>query len=124
MLEGHADFVKSLLILDLSRPLLLSTSSDRTLRLWDLSPLESGDLPSCVQTIRDHTRPVEASTWRAFVNESGEPTETVVWTADSLGTIKQWQLQDGRLVHSKDLRSHETSVGNVHSTDEGLWSGA
>ncbi|EIW67921.1 hypothetical protein TREMEDRAFT_63809 [Tremella mesenterica DSM 1558] len=122
ILKGHTDFVKSLLILPLPRPLLLSTSSDRSLRLWDLSPLQENNPPICIQTIREHTRPVESSTYRIFTDESGQRTEVYIWTSDSLGVMKEWELKDDQLVFRRDIKGHETSVGFILATEDGLWS--
>lgn len=96
VLEGHTDFVKSVTVLPTVPPLLLSTSSDRTFRLWDLSPLESREVPTSRQTVKEHTRPVESASFE--VSSHKEPTDrnVDVWTADSLGAIKQWSIKQVR----------------------------
>lgn len=109
-LEGHADFVKSIAVLG---DRLLSASSDRTLKLWEITPPGA----QCCQTIRDHTRPVDAITSRSLDGV------IQVWTGDSMGKIKQWILSDGKLSFEKDLASHETSVTSLSLTEDGLWSG-
>lgn len=89
MLEGHTDFVKSVTVLPTTPPLLLSTSSDRSCRLWDLSSLQNGQRPKCLQIIKDHTRPIETATYR-ISEELASP--LTVWTADSMGVIKEWAI--------------------------------
>ncbi|WWD22567.1 hypothetical protein CI109_107060 [Kwoniella shandongensis] len=124
-LEGHTDFVKSLTVLPTSPPLLLSTSSDRTCRLWDLSSLSTPTTtaPRSVQTLKDHTRPVECATYKVEVDGNGRPTGALgVWTGDSLGIIKKWQLREGKLVFLEDVKGHETSVAQLSVGEEGLWS--
>ncbi|KAK8843940.1 hypothetical protein IAR55_006732 [Kwoniella newhampshirensis] len=124
-LEGHTDFVKSLTVLPTSPPRLLSTSSDRTCRLWDLSPLSTPEktAPRSVQTIKEHTRPVECATYRVELDGSGRPSGRLsVWTGDSLGAIKRWETSSGKLGWTEDVKGHETSVAQLVVGDEGLWS--
>jgi len=122
VLEGHTDFVKSITILPSPKPLLLSTSSDRTIRLWDLTPLSSRATPGCVQMIREqHTRPVECAAWRLDIE--AEDAFPSVWTADSLGVIKRWMLEKGSLAFVADVPGHVTSVARIVASDDGLWSG-
>ncbi|WVW81894.1 hypothetical protein I302_103893 [Kwoniella bestiolae CBS 10118] len=126
-LESHVDFIKSLLTLPTTPLTLLSTSSDRTIKLWDLSSLSSStsEKPRCEQTIKEHTRPVECSTLRLEVDTNGRPTGGItVYTGDSLGSIKAWGW-DGdqrKLVFREELAAHETSVGGLAVVDEGIWS--
>ncbi|WWC58216.1 uncharacterized protein I303_100752 [Kwoniella dejecticola CBS 10117] len=134
-LQGHVDFLKSLLILPLPVPVLLSTSSDRTVKLWDLSSLSSSSSasssststsdapPRCIQNIKEHTRPVECSIYKLEVDINGKPTGGIdVYTGDSLGLIKRWNVQEGKLVFKEDLTGHETSVNQLSLTEEGFWS--
>lgn len=85
-LVGHSDFVKSVTVLPTSPATLISTSSDKSFRLWDLSPLEIREAPTFKQAIKEHTRPVDAA---ASAVEDGALT---VWTADSMGVLKQWHI--------------------------------
>jgi WD40 repeat protein len=119
-LQGHSDFIKSLTILP--GPALLSTSSDRTARLWDLRPLADGSDPECVQILRQHTRPVECAAYRTATPDMPG---CIVWTADSLGAIKQWTYDEKKLslALDKELRSHETSVSQLRACHAGVWSG-
>ncbi|KIR43751.1 cytoplasmic protein [Cryptococcus deuterogattii 99/473] len=123
-LEGHTDFIKSVTVIHSSPPLLLSTSSDRTCRLWDLSETlkDNGNARSS-QILKEHTRPVECAAWKADVDEDGKPMETItVWTGDSLGVIKKWKVEQGKLVYQDDIPGHETSVAKLIVAEEGLWS--
>ncbi|CAK9785580.1 putative cytoplasm protein [Cutaneotrichosporon oleaginosum] len=125
VLEGHADFVKSVTILPTNPPLLLSTSSDKSCRLWDLSPLRTGDSPVALQTVKDHTRPVETAAFR-IPDDPASP--LTVWTADSMGVIKEWKIPQvvqglsAPLAFSRNLPGHETSVSQLAAVDDGLWS--
>ncbi|WWC85896.1 uncharacterized protein L201_000763 [Kwoniella dendrophila CBS 6074] len=129
-LESHVDFIKSLLVLPLSPPILLSTSSDRTIKLWDLSSLTSSSAssssfqPRCIQTMKEHTRPVECSIYKLEIDINGKPTGGItIYTGASLGTIKKWGIIDSKkLVFQEDLLGHHTSVNQLALTDEGLWS--
>ncbi|WVQ80270.1 hypothetical protein IAT38_002375 [Cryptococcus sp. DSM 104549] len=138
-LSLHSDFIKSVTILPTSPPLLLSTSSDRACRVWDLSALAAvvavaeaqegsleGKIP-CVQVLRNHTRPVECAAYK--VEEDGT---VVVWTGDSLGVIKRWEVVPAageeagkvpaKLVFKEDVKGHETCVAGLVVGEEGLWS--
>ncbi|WVF65983.1 hypothetical protein IAT40_000721 [Kwoniella sp. CBS 6097] len=122
-LQGHTDFVKSLSVIPVSPPLLLSTSSDRTIRVWDISDLQLA--PRSIQTLKQHTRPVECSVYKLQLDSAGEPTGAIsVWTGDSLGAIKRWEINGGerRLAFKEDVNGHETSVAQLAVTNEGLWS--
>lgn len=106
------DFVKSLLVIS-SPPLLLSSSSDRTVRLWSLRDVGNGSDPLCVQTIKDHNRPVDCLARQG----------TAIFTADSMGVIKEYRVEGTGLQYVRDLPSHETSVSDLAVSEEGLWSG-
>ncbi|WRT63755.1 uncharacterized protein IL334_000680 [Kwoniella shivajii] len=126
-LEGHTDFLKSLLILPLSSPLLLSTSSDRTIRIWDLSSLSTSTKtsPRSIQNIKEHTRPVECSILKLHLDGNGRSTGGMdVWTGDSLGLIKKWEINESerKLKWKEDILGHDTSVSQLALTDDGLWS--
>lgn len=119
-LKGHTDFVKSLTVIPGSTPYLLTTSSDRSLRLWNLSSLLDGgsDAPRSALPVKEHSRPVDCCTWR--IDEMGH---LAIWTADSMGVIKEWEIVDGGLKLVKDIKGHETSVSCLHAVEDGLWSG-
>lgn len=76
------------------------------------------------QILKEHTRPVECATWKADVDEDGKPMGTItVWTGDSLGVIKKWKIEQGKVVYQEDVLGHETSVAKLVVAEEGLWSG-
>lgn len=102
---GHSDFVKSLLVIP-SLDLLVSTSSDKIVRFWyvnsyssvslpphndalfrDLSKFQEGKPLTSAGSISAHTRPVEALATRPLSNSSA-----VLYTADTMGIIKIWEL--------------------------------
>jgi len=121
-LVGHTDFVKSLTLLPRH---LVSTSSDRTIRLWDLGTIAQLGINSVqtVQTIKLHTRPVDRSV--SATRETGKSSECILWTADSMGVIHVWTLDPalGTLVHVETIKGHETSVTDLLPVEDGLWSG-
>jgi len=124
-LEGHVDFIKSLTILPTTPPLLVSTSSDKTFCIWNLAPLSRDASPVCVQVVREHSRPVQCATWRAVLDADDRPTGVLtLWTADSMGFIKQWRLENSKAVFVKDIKVHETSISQLYAVDDGLWSGS
>lgn len=80
--------------------------------------LSTGREPECIQVIRSHSRPVECSAVQ--VEEDGS---LRIWTADSLGVIKEWTVVERQLSLVKDITGHHTSVAALHPTDMGLFSG-
>jgi len=96
-LEGHSDFVKSVTVLPTTPPTLISTSSDKSFRLWDLTPLETRAAPTFKQVVKDHTRPVDSAAYA--VAEDGSLT---VWTADSMGVLKQWSMPLVRITNTSN----------------------
>lgn len=67
---------------------------------------------------------MECATWKADVDEDGKPMGTItVWTGDSLGVIKKWKIEQGKMVYQEDVLGHETSVAKLVVAEEGLWSG-
>ena len=117
-MEGHADFVKSLLVCG---DCLVSTSSDKTIRIWDLSSLENETKPISIETYKEHTRPVDS----VAVADFEEPTGwlLVLWTGDSMGILREWELKDKKLTHRRVLPGHETSISDLVPVEDGLWSG-
>lgn len=95
-INAHDDFVKTLLVVP-SLSLIISSSSDRTVRIWDTTDFKQPFHQ--VGSIAAHTRPVEALAFQKQTDLSG-----VLYTADSLGAIKAWDIQ--RL----DQNLHECQV--------------
>ncbi|KAK1926091.1 putative cytoplasm protein [Papiliotrema laurentii] len=117
-LTGHTDFVKSLTIIP---GYLLSTSSDRSIKLWRLGERPLSEGLDCAQTLKLHSRPVDCSAVSQTENDDGE-VQTRVWTADSMGVIHEWSITASGLTHWKTLKGHETSITQLLPTDDGLWS--
>jgi WD40 repeat protein len=118
VLSEHTDFVKALTVVPGPFPVLLSSSSDKTVRVWDLRDLTIGRRPRCCQVIKDHSRPVDCLSW--VLNES---LEVIVYTADSMGVIMKWELQAGRLIYRDPLKGHQAGVTSLEPLEDGLWSG-
>lgn len=104
-LEAHSDFVKSTTVLPTVPPMLLSTSSDKSFRLWDLSPLTEKGIPVSRQVVKEHTRPVDSAAY-ALCEE--EPSIMLVWTADSMGVLKEWKISHVSFAFIVTL-SHDSS---------------
>jgi len=75
-------------------------------------------MPRSTLPVKEHTRPVDCAAWR--VDEVGHLT---IWTADSMGVIKEWEIESGKLKYVRDWKGHETSISCLHVVEEGLWSG-
>jgi WD40 repeat protein len=101
---------------------LLSTSSDRSIKLWRLGERPLSEGLDCAQTLKLHSRPVDCSAVSQTENDDGE-VQTRVWTADSMGVIHEWSITASGLTHWKTLKGHETSITQLLPTDDGLWSG-
>ncbi|KAI0313627.1 WD40 repeat-like protein [Amylostereum chailletii] len=124
---AHSDFVKALLVIP-SLNLLVSDSSDKSVRFWDLSSPMSSDPLRPLGSISSHTRPVEALD--AYISSENSKESPTLFTSDSMGTIKAWDLRkegdDGRPIWKStlkaDLPSHRTGVNEVIYGDGHLWS--
>ncbi|KAN0128476.1 WD40-repeat-containing domain protein [Lactarius tabidus] len=125
--EAHEDFVKTLLVVP-SLGLLVSSSSDKSVRFWDLSSPDSpGGLPP-VGSISAHSRPVESLA--AYLDVTGTSPHLVLFTADTMGVIKVWDVvkdsTERRLIWRSTLRdelkNHRTRVNEIVYGDGQLWS--
>jgi len=150
---AHSDFVKTLLIVP-SLQLLVSGSSDKSVRFWSValqnlfsnvvhllnvgchehnfrdlsSPRSSDGLPS-VGSISSHTRPVESLA--AYIDTTTSPPHLVLFTADTMGVIKVWDVvkdsAEGppiwRSTLRDELKDHRTGVNEIVYGDGHLWSG-
>ncbi|KAF8630362.1 hypothetical protein AX15_002927 [Amanita polypyramis BW_CC] len=120
--KAHSDFVKALLVYP-SLQLLISSSSDKTVRFWDISnPLEPSPLPA-VGSISAHTRPVECLDG---VTQSEKA--AVLYTADTMGLVKVWDLsfEDTTPPRWKsalrtELNYHRTRVNEMVVGNGTLW---
>lgn len=138
--DAHSDFVKSLLVIP-SLSLLVSGSSDKVVRFWSVfiillrqqysnntSRDISGDIEQpLVQlgSLAAHTRPVEAL---AFISEGDDSHK--LYTTDSMGLVKVWQLERTygdnaacRATFEADLESHRTGVTDIWVGSGLVWSG-
>ncbi|KIJ60635.1 hypothetical protein HYDPIDRAFT_32058 [Hydnomerulius pinastri MD-312] len=84
---AHEDFVKCLFVVP-STNLLVSSSSDKLIRFWDLTDILERKALTPAGSISAHTRPVECL---SGVAESS--TDATLMTADTMGIIKIWKLK-------------------------------
>jgi hypothetical protein len=91
----------------------------------DLSSLEAGKPLQSAGSINAHTRPVEALAARTLT-----ATTAVLYTADTMGLTKAWELEkeDGssprwRTSHKLDLKHHRTRINEIAYGNGQLWSG-
>ncbi|KAG1774298.1 WD40-repeat-containing domain protein [Suillus placidus] len=83
---AHDDFVKTLLVVP-SVKLLVSSSSDKIVKFWDLTDvLEKPPQPA--GSVSAHSRPVECIA--GIANADGTVT---LFTADTMGVLKVWKLE-------------------------------
>lgn len=120
-IEAHSDFVKALLVFP-SLQLLVSTGSDKIVRLWDLSKAASGSPLKCVGVISAHTRPVESLDGQALSSTSAN-----LYTADTMGMIKLWELSKGdgddgwHSSLKQELNYHRTKINEILYGNGQLW---
>jgi len=124
---AHEDFVKTLLVVP-SLGLLVSGSSDKSVRFWDLSSPDSPDGLLPVGSISAHTRPVESLA--AYLDVNGTSPRLVLFTADTMGVIKVWDVvkdttEDRPIWRSTlrdELKDHRTRINEIVYGDGHLWS--
>ncbi|KAL1947691.1 hypothetical protein VTO73DRAFT_13415 [Trametes versicolor] len=119
---GHADFVKALLVIPSIR-LLISSGSDKIIRFWDLSTIADGQPLRSVGSLAEHSRPVESLDARATSD-----TSAVLYTADTMGVIKVWDLTKDNEVPPRwqstlleELTHHRTRVNDIALGTSQLW---
>jgi len=124
---AHTDFVKTLLVVP-SLQLLVSGSSDKSVRFWDLSsPLSADGLPP-VGSISAHSRPVESLA--AYLDTTTSPPRLVLFTADTMGVLNVWDVVKDTTERSPiwrstlrdELKHHRTRINEVVYGDGHLWS--
>lgn len=119
---AHTDFVKGLFIIP-SLNLLVSGSSDKTVRFWDLSDVRSAQPLVSTGSISAHTRPVER-----FAGYATSDTTGVLYTADTMGIVKAWNLEkeEGtpirwRATVRTEFKHHRTGVNDMIFGADQLW---
>jgi WD40 repeat protein len=101
-LEGHTDFIKSLV---LNGTMLYSGSSDCFLRQWNTSTL------TCITAEKKHKRAIEC----LAVSEDGKH----IYSGSSDGTILKWDCEKMQVLQS--FKGHETSIYCVRVWEDDLW---
>jgi len=105
-----------------SLKLLVSSGSDKIVRIWDLSRVLSGEPLSCVGSISAHTRPVSCLDTRVLSPDAAE-----LFTGDTMGIIMVWRLarvgNDWRITRLDELNHHRTRINELwYGTASGqLW---
>ncbi|TFK25076.1 WD40 repeat-like protein [Coprinopsis marcescibilis] len=119
--DAHSDFVKTVVVLP-SLNLLLSGGSDKIVRFWDLTdvtkPLQNAG------SISSHTRPVECIAGYAISD-----TSAVIYTADTMGVIRVWNLQKEpettpplwRATARGELNHHRTRINELLVGKDLVW---
>jgi WD40 repeat protein len=105
ILEGHADFIKGLVVHGQS---LYSASTDKTIRKWDMS-LET---PTTRTVFQGHRRGVES----IVMDEEGK----FLYSGSSDNSIRKWNAESGECVTVMD--GHLTSVYHLFYWDGSLYS--
>ncbi|KAF7359371.1 WD40 repeat-like protein [Mycena sanguinolenta] len=120
--EAHSDFVKCLSVIP-SLQLLVSGSSDKIVRFWDLSDAMAGQALTSIGSISSHTRPISCVDGVALTD-----TSAVLYTADSMGVIKVWDLvkESGatprwRSTLKSELMHHRTGITEMRFGSGQLW---
>lgn len=123
-LSGHFDVIKTLQITD---NIIISGSSDRTMRLWDMS----GVFPN-LDGSHDPDRKVSST--RIFRGHTGKVTCLMFdnkWLLSGSydGTIRQWDLETGKVVTimgcQHDTVSTHTKIPDIaekYDSYKGIWS--
>ncbi|KAJ4289556.1 hypothetical protein N0V90_010885 [Kalmusia sp. IMI 367209] len=118
--QGHADFVKAVLVFTLQgRELLVSGSADATIILWDVASGEK------LHTLKGHTRGVLALALDPAEYDSAKEA-VLLFSAGSDREIRRWRVGVGAAAEVKDASGpilvHETSVDAVHFDSDGdMW---
>ncbi|KIM87594.1 hypothetical protein PILCRDRAFT_284328 [Piloderma croceum F 1598] len=124
---AHSDFVKCLFVIP-SLNLLVSGSSDKIVRYWDLSAISEGAPLSSLGYISSHTRPVEC-----VDGFSQSATSAVLYTADTMGVIKVWDIEKDHIEKDQnssirwrstlktELNHHRTRINEMLVGNGQLW---
>lgn len=118
--QGHADFVKAVLVFSLDgKEVLVSGSADATIIVWDVATGEK------LHTLKGHSRGILAL---AVDTEEYKPgnESAVVFSAGSDREIRRWRIGLSAAAEIQDAPSpiivHETNVDAIHFDSDGdLW---
>ncbi|PIL23862.1 transporter [Ganoderma sinense ZZ0214-1] len=121
--DAHSDFVKALHVVH-PLGLLVSSGSDKVVRLWDLSSVGDGQPLKSVGVLTEHTRPVEALETRVLSEKAA-----VLYTADTMGIIRAWDITkeddeaspQWKIKLVDELKHHRTRVDDMVHGDGHLW---
>ena len=110
-LRGHSSWVRSVAISSLNadsgnekhpnRKILASGSTDKTIKIWDLS---TGKL---IRTLKGHTQSVTS----VAIAPSLKGSDSTVISGSADRSVKIWNLFTGQLIHS--LEGHATSITSL-----------
>ncbi|KAF2640748.1 WD domain-containing protein [Massarina eburnea CBS 473.64] len=118
--QGHADFVKAVLLVRLQgKELLVSGSADATIIVWDAGTGQK------LHTLKGHTRAILALALDPLEYEPDKES-AVVFSAGSDREIRRWTIGVTKAEEIKDEPSpilvHETSVSSLSFDSDGdLW---
>ncbi|KAF9452868.1 WD40 repeat-like protein [Macrolepiota fuliginosa MF-IS2] len=120
--DAHDDFVKALCVLP-SIGLLVSASSDKIIRFWDISEASQTKPLTSLGSISAHTRPVECI--QGKTNSDGS---VILYTGDTMGIIKVWELfkESGpnprwKASLKQELSNHRTRINGMVCGNGQLW---
>ncbi|KAF5373133.1 hypothetical protein D9758_001692 [Tetrapyrgos nigripes] len=120
--DSHSDFVKSLFVYP-SLNLLVSGSSDKIVRFWDLTDTLDGQPLKSAGSISSHTRPVECLGGRV-----GEDGSVELCTGDTMGIINLWTLTKEdtspprwKSSLKQQFKHHRTKITELKYVSGQLW---
>ncbi|PNH37860.1 hypothetical protein VD0004_g8933 [Verticillium dahliae] len=96
ILSGHKDAVKAVKFLpptEGGNEVIISGSDDKTLKLWELNADHATG--QCVQTLTDHTAPINTI---AILKSRNPSTPTLIATGAADATFRVWKYEAGRLL--------------------------
>ncbi|CDS01161.1 hypothetical protein [Sporisorium scitamineum] len=109
MQDAMVDFIKCVHVFTSSSQTYIATAgSDKSIMLWDASPLITSTLEQplkCIHQSKAHTRPINVLT--SLVGLDGI---TRLYSADSMGRIIESTLSNGRLVVQREIQGFSTAV--------------
>lgn len=101
-LEGHSDFIKSLLLVG---DHIYTGSSDCFIRKWNIKSL------TCTAVEKKHKRTIES----LAVSVDGK----YLYSASSDSTVIKWDIETMKVIHT--FEGHDTSIYCVRVWEDDLW---